>query len=277
MIQFPPPGSDVTADLGRPLAVVRELSGEHTSIGSSHHVNRQPCPAAEGDDDCVMGEPTEGQLSNLADGHRRATGRPTDAGEPFIQCRPDQGSVRGPLVISSPEATDDRARSGQPVSSRVAGDNILTIGMGEYGPLGPPTGSPHQGSDGRYKTLQDIDLRAVNDTNRVLRTIFDVVAQAGRFNHEGPRVPLPSAMNIGQWRTLLQGYSDFRVVDYLEFGWPIGIDREAALLSYHKNHPSANTHPRDVGHYIATELGHGALLGPFAGPPPRSAVTTALS
>ena len=215
----------------------------------------------------MMGEPTDGQLSTFADGHRGATGRPTDAGETFIQCRPDQGSVRGPLVTASPEATDDRARSGQPVSSRVAGDNILTIGMGEYGPLGPPTGSPHQGSDGRYKTLQDIDLRAVNDTNRVLRTIFDVVAQDGRFNHEGPRVPLPSAMNIGQWRTLLQGYSDFRVVDYLEFGWPIGIDREAALLSYHKNHPSADTHPRDVGHYIATELGHGALLGPFAGPP----------
>ena len=44
----------------------------------------------------------------------------------------------------------------------------------------------------------------------------------------------------------------------------IGIDRRAPLQSYGKNHPSATA---DVEHYIDTELGQKALLGPFAGPP----------
>ena len=39
------------------------------------------------------------------------------------------------------------------------------------------------------------------------------------------------------------------------------------LRSQFANLPSALAHPLDVGHYIATELGHGALLGPFDGPP----------
>ena len=66
---------------------------------------------------------------------------------------------------------------------------------------------------------------------------------------------------------MLRGYRDDRIVQYLEFGWPIGIDRQVTLLSHPVNHASAMAHPADIEHYISTELGHGALLGPFAGPP----------
>ena len=41
-----------------------------------------------------------------------------------------------------------------------------------------------------YKSIQDIDIRAVNDNNRALRNIFNTVAASGQFNHAGPRVPL---------------------------------------------------------------------------------------
>ena len=119
----------------------------------------------------------------------------------------------------------------------------------------------------QFKTITNLDLRTVKSNNRALRAIFDLVVRDGRFNHKGARMPLPSGMNISQWRRLLKGYSDYNIIDYIEYGWPIGIDRAAPLRSECKNHASALAHPGDVEHYIATELGHQALLGPFAGPP----------
>ena len=80
-------------------------------------------------------------------------------------------------------------------------------------------------------------------------------------------MPSPSALNISNWRSVLWGYDDYKIVEYLEFRWPIGINRRAALRSHGINHTSARIHPADVKHFIATELGHQALLGPFAGPP----------
>ena len=123
---------------------------------------------------------------------------------------------------------------------------------------------------GQHKSLADIDPEAVKGTNRELKQIFDKVVSLGRFNHNGARVPLPSELNTEQWRTMLRGYYDFGIVEYLEFGWPIGIDRDAQLKSESKNHASARNFPVDVEHYIATELSHRALLGPFAGPPATS-------
>ena len=122
-------------------------------------------------------------------------------------------------------------------------------------------------NNGSHKLLIDVDSRVVQSNNRALKCIFDIVARDGRFNFRGARIPLPSGLNIRQWRSMLRGYWDYNIVEYLEFGWPIGIDRDALLVSEGRNHPSASAHPRDVEHYIATELGHSALLGPFAGPP----------
>ena len=120
---------------------------------------------------------------------------------------------------------------------------------------------------GGYLTMRDIDMSVVQGNNRSLKLIFDRVAHTGQHNFRAARIPLPSALNIPQWRSALVGYADAHIVDYLAYGWPIGIDRDAILQSHFRNHTSALEHPGDVAHYIATELGHGALLGPFAGPP----------
>ena len=122
-----------------------------------------------------------------------------------------------------------------------------------------------------YKTMSDVDMAGVRNANRALRYIFDVVTRDGRFNHKGARIPLPSGMNINNWRALLKGYGDSNVLQYLEFGWPIGIDRRATLFSEGNNHTSATAHPQDITHYIVTELSHQAMLGPFAGPPTNNA------
>ena len=123
-----------------------------------------------------------------------------------------------------------------------------------------------QNNTEHFKTITNLDLRTVKSNSRALRAIFDLVVRDGRFNHKGARIALPSGMNISQWRRLLKGYFDYNIIDYIEYGWPIGIDRAAPLRSECKNHPSALAHPGDIEHYIATELGHQALLGPFAGP-----------
>ena len=119
----------------------------------------------------------------------------------------------------------------------------------------------------KHKTMDSLDIKQLNDNYGKLKRIFQAVTATGTFNHREARLRLPSGLNIAKWRELLAGYSDEGIVEFLEFGWPIGIDRHAILQSYDTNHASARAFPADVEHYVATELGHSALLGPFDGPP----------
>ena len=52
------------------------------------------------------------------------------------------------------------------------------------------------------------------------------VFASGLPNYKGLRIPLPSKLNIAQWRSSLQDYHDNVIVDYLEFSWPVGYDYE---------------------------------------------------
>ena len=118
-----------------------------------------------------------------------------------------------------------------------------------------------------YKTFRTLDRLSVGRNNHELKKVFDIVGSTGRFNFQGAKVTLPSGLNVEAWRRALVGYIDSVIVEYLEYGWPIGIDRDAPLQSYQANHASARAHPADIEHYIVTELGHRAMLGPFPGPP----------
>ena len=100
-----------------------------------------------------------------------------------------------------------------------------------------------------------------------LRDLYNTVQRTGCYNFMAARKPVPSGLNIASWRRYLADYTDHNLVDMLEFGWPIHFDRSQPLTPVHMNHHTANAYPEHVDHYIRTELGHGALLGPFAGPP----------
>ena len=95
----------------------------------------------------------------------------------------------------------------------------------------------------RYLCVSDLNLHVVGENNLMLKRIFDIVASTGQPNYRGARMPLPSALNIDRWRCELRGYSDYKM-QYLEYGWPIGIDRQAVLRSHFANHASALAHPR---------------------------------
>ena len=157
------------------------------------------------------------------------------------------------------------------------GQELPGFKVGEYTSLNDQPGRAEANTDNNtegqhtgekpYKRLVELDPVKIASNNEQLKVIFDEVVRAGTFNYAGARVPLPSGLNIPEWCSMLRGYSDFGITQYLEFGWPIGIDRDAALRSEGKNHASALAHPADIEHYLATELSHQALLGPFAGPP----------
>ena len=99
------------------------------------------------------------------------------------------------------------------------------------------------------------------------REIFDKVVQTDQYNFQKARVRVPSGLNIPAWESYLKDYDDREIVDYLKFGWPISFNRSHPLVATQKPHPSGRDHPVSVNHYIKTELGHEALLGPFDGIP----------
>jgi len=103
----------------------------------------------------------------------------------------------------------------------------------------------------------------------VLR-IYDVVRSTGKYNFMGSRCSLPQPLHIPLWRQELRGYHDVGLVEYLQYGWPIGYtapDFPAGEGNQKANHHSALAHPMHVDKYIQKELAHGALLGPFSAPP----------
>ena len=97
--------------------------------------------------------------------------------------------------------------------------------------------------------------------------IYDLVRASGAPNFLAARVPLPHQLNIPCWRTYLQGHSDTALVDYLEYGFPVGFDSSHPLESTDRNHASALQHASHVQTYLSKELSCQAMLGPFNAPP----------
>ena len=96
--------------------------------------------------------------------------------------------------------------------------------------------------------------------------IYDVVRNSGIPNFAGARLPIPSSLNIPEWRKLIQemDYPDVAIVDFLEFGFPLSFQGDFPLDSeHHRNHPSALDYPNAIDAFIEVELQAQALLGPF--------------
>ena len=93
--------------------------------------------------------------------------------------------------------------------------------------------------------------------------LYDAVHATKLPNFMQCRTPLPSPLNIHQWRYYLSDYKDNIVCDFMEFGWPIGYMSPALPQSILQNHASSLAYPAHVDHFIDTELKHGALIGPF--------------
>ena len=98
--------------------------------------------------------------------------------------------------------------------------------------------------------------------------VVSQVLQSGGPNYKGRRVPLASSFDFDFLRSEIHGYHDKRLLDYLTYGFPLGLAENATIKNNaDTNHASALQYPEAVQEYITTELSLGALLGPFDHPP----------
>ena len=83
-------------------------------------------------------------------------------------------------------------------------------------------------------------------------------------NAWGGKIRVYSNLNIQLWESLLQGYHDHEVVEWLKYGWPISRppnwpDPQPTLI----NHGGAMRHPTAMEKYINKELNRKSICGPF--------------
>lgn len=90
------------------------------------------------------------------------------------------------------------------------------------------------------------------DLIRHMISLHTKLQQASGPNAFSLRLPVPSGLNIPEWRTRLHGYHDTKLCDFLEFGWPVGYGAASLPTSTYRNYGSALAQP-DVINPISTK------------------------
>ena len=92
-----------------------------------------------------------------------------------------------------------------------------------------------------------------------------LVSATGCYNYQQARVKVPPDLNIANWRALCANYYDKLLLEYLEYGFPLCVNRESFVFNNNVvNHPSAEQFPHDID---GKELKNRAIIGPCEGFP----------
>ena len=89
-------------------------------------------------------------------------------------------------------------------------------------------------------------------------------------NYKGARIPLQhNNINVDKFRSYLTkfSYPHIHILQYVEFGFPLGLWSEAYLEPSLKNHSSAYTYHSHLDKFVDTELDKLGLTGPFKNAP----------
>ena len=89
-------------------------------------------------------------------------------------------------------------------------------------------------------------------------------------NHMGARIPLQHTnLNIPRWRYHLTGYEQADIIQYLEFGFPVGLRENSAstLVPTLRNHGSSYQYYTYLDKFLSTGLERCELTGPCKAPP----------
>ena len=90
----------------------------------------------------------------------------------------------------------------------------------------------------------------------------------GTPNYMGARVPLVhSRLKIQNWREYLKDYPYNEIVQFLEFGYPLGLVIDPVLEPSLKNHSSAYLFFQFVDEFFSKGLSRKEICGPFRTPP----------
>ena len=93
---------------------------------------------------------------------------------------------------------------------------------------------------------------------------------SGTPNHLGARIPLQhTGLQLEMWRKHLIGYENVELCQYLEFGFPIGLQQDPApaLESSYRNHGSSYKYFTWIDELLTTGLGDCDMSGPLVDPP----------
>jgi len=93
------------------------------------------------------------------------------------------------------------------------------------------------------------------------------VVDFGTPNYLGPKIIVPSRLNIPCWRDALRDYHDQVICDFLEFGWPIGFEHDSIPSFTTRTHRGALDYPNAVQKYLHSEVLLGRVVGPFTTSP----------
>ena len=90
-----------------------------------------------------------------------------------------------------------------------------------------------------------------------------MVKSTNVYNYKNARIRVPTELYIDHWRALCGNYYDQKILEYLEFGFPLCLDRSKFVFNGNcDNHPSATQFPSDVTAYFNKEVKHKAIVGP---------------
>ena len=91
-----------------------------------------------------------------------------------------------------------------------------------------------------------------------------LLKNSGLPNYLQCRLPVPSELNILNWRIFLKNYSYSILCEYLEFGFSLNIDYNKLIFQNNaNNHNSAINNSKAVTGYFTEETKHLAMAGPF--------------
>ena len=100
--------------------------------------------------------------------------------------------------------------------------------------------------------------------------LHNLVKTYGVHNYKGARIPLAhNNINVDNLRSLLMKYRypHLHILQFVQFGFPLGLWSDAYLEPCVKNHSSAYSYYRFVDKFVVTELEKLGLTGPFESSP----------
>ena len=99
--------------------------------------------------------------------------------------------------------------------------------------------------------------------------LHNKVSSFGKYNYAGARIPLEhSNINVDKFRLLLpMSFEDIAILQYMEFGFPIGLNEDFILQPVLKNHSSSYDYFSHIDKFIIKELKENGIAGPFDNSP----------
>ena len=92
--------------------------------------------------------------------------------------------------------------------------------------------------------------------------------EKGTPNYLGARIPLEhNTFNLQYWRQELIGYENIEVLQFLQFGFPLGIEKSPSLSPASANHGSAYQFYPWLDKFFASGLVKGGVTGPCGSAP----------